>query len=201
MSFRLLLSCCVGALLCACSSNMHKSPSLSLFHEIDGVTLVDDSCCIYQYKDTLYYFNEISDFLFKIPEGFTYSKSDRLFEDGIRLSNADSTMNIYLASLSYGYPRENYSDEPLSIALSNYACDNSDIKMYYEVNDSSYLKVGFGDQNIPMLEKCIVRFDNDKETINEFIQFVRFEYLDFTAKEAENINFFYIQPWPNNFYK
>lgn len=185
----------------SCSSPKQDSQHPPIFSEIDGVALVDDSCCIYQYKDTLYYFNEASDFLFKIPQGFNYSKSNKLFDGGIRLSNADSTMNIYLASLDYGYPRENYSDEPLSIALSNYACDNSDVKMYYEVNDSSYLKIGFAEQNVPMIEKCIVKFDNDKETINEFIQFVRFEYLDFKAKEAEDVNFYYIQRWPNNFYK
>lgn len=185
----------------SCSSPKQDSQQPSIFSEIDGVTLVDDSCCIYQYKDTLYYYNEPCDFFFKIPQGFHYSKSDKLFDGGIRLSNADSTMNIYLASLDYGYPRDNYSDEPLSIALSNYACDNSDIKMYYEVNDSSYLKIGFADQNVPMIEKCIVKFNNDKEAINEFIQFVRFEYLDFKAKEAEDVNFYYIQPWPNNFYK
>lgn len=73
--------------------------------------------------------------------------------------------------------------------------------MFYEVNDTSYLKIGFAEQNVPMLKKCIVRFNNDEETINEFIQFVRFEHLDFKAKEAEDINFNYIQPWPNNFYK
>ena len=73
--------------------------------------------------------------------------------------------------------------------------------MFNEVNDTSYLKIGFAEQNVPMLEKCIVRFNNDEETINEFIQFVRFEHLDFKAKEAEDINFNYIQPRPNNFYK
>lgn len=187
-------------LLSACSQRSLESKP-PVFSEIDGIKLVDDSCCIYQYKDTLYYYNEPVDFLFKIPEGFSYGKSDKMFEDGIRLTNADSTMNIYLASLSYGHHRENYSEESRSIALSNYACDNSDIKMFYEVNDTSYLKIGFAEQNIPMLEKCIVKVDNDDESINEFIQFVRFEYLDFKAKEAEDINFYYIQPWPNNFYK
>lgn len=187
-------------LLCACTQRSVQSKP-SIFSEIDGVTLVNDSCCIYQYKDTLYYYNEPVDFLFKIPEGFSCGKSDKMFEDGIRLSNADSTMNIYLASLSYGHPRENYSEESRYTALSNYACYNSDIKKFYEVNDTSYLKIGFAEQNVPMLEKCIVRFNNDEETINEFIQFVRFEYLDFKAKEAEDINFNYIQPWPNNFYK
>ncbi len=187
-------------LLCACTQRSVQSKP-SIFSEIDGVTLVNDSCCIYQYKDTLYYYNEPVDFLFKIPEGFSCGKSDKMFEDGIRLSNSDSTMNIYLASLSYGHPRENYSEESRYTALSNYACYNSDIKMFYEVNDTSYLKIGFAEQNVPMLEKCIVRFNNDEETINEFIQFVRFEYLDFKAKEAEDINFNYIQPWPNNFYK
>lgn len=52
-----------------------------------------------------------------------------------------------------------------------------------------------------MLEKCIVKFDNDEDMINRFRQFVRFEYLDSKAKEAEYINFNYTQPWPNNFYK
>lgn len=187
--------------LLGCSSIERDTHKSLTFSEIDGVKLVDDSCCIYQYKDTLYYYNEPVDFLFKIPEGFSYSKSDKLFEDGIRLSNADSTMNIYLASLSYGHSRENYSDKSRSIALSNFACDNSDIKMFYEVNDTSYLKIGFAEQNVPMLEKCIVRFNNDEETINEFIQFVRFEYLDFKAKDAEDINYYFIQTWPNNFYK
>ena len=187
--------------LLSCSSLERDTQKPLIFSEIDGVKLVDDSCCIYQYKDTLYYYNEPFDFLFKIPKGFSYGKSDKMFEDGIRLSNADSTMNIYLASLSYGYPRENYSDGSLCSALSNYACYNSDIKMFYEVNDTSYLKIGFAEQNVPMLEKCIVKFNNDEETINEFIQFVRFEYLDFKAKEAEDINFNYIQPWPNNLYK
>lgn len=73
--------------------------------------------------------------------------------------------------------------------------------MYYEVNDSSYFKIGFTEQNIPMLEKCIYKFDNDEDMINRFRQFVRFEYLDSKAKEAEYIYFNYIQPWPNNFYK
>ena len=187
--------------LVGCSSPKQEIQNPPIFSEIDGVTLVNDSCCIYQYNDTLYYYNEPFYFLFKIPEGFSYGKSDKMFEDGIRLSNADSTMNIYLASLSYGHPRENYSEESRYTALSNYACYNSDIKMFYEVNDTSYLKIGFAEQNVPMLEKCIVKFNNDEETINEFIQFVRFEYLDFKAKEAEDINFNYIQPWPNNFYK
>ena len=187
--------------LLSCSTQERDTQKPSIFSEIAGFKLVDDRCCIYQYKDTLYYYNESVDFLFKIPEGFSYGKSDKLYEDSIRLSNADSTMNIYLASLSYGYPRKNFSEEPRSIALSNYACDNSDIKMFFEVNDTSYFKIGFAEQNVPMLEKCIIKFDNDDETINEFIQFVRFEYLDFKAREAEDINFFYIKPWPNNFYK
>lgn len=52
-----------------------------------------------------------------------------------------------------------------------------------------------------MLEKCIYKFDNDEDMINEIRQFVRFEYHYFKAKEAEYINFNYIRPWPNNFYK
>lgn len=187
--------------LLGCSSKKQEVQKPPIFSKIDGVKLVDDTYGIYQYNDTLYYFNEPADFLFKIPVGFKYSKSDRMFADGLRLTNADSTLNIYLSSLSYGYPRENYSDEALSVALSNYACDNSDIKIYYEVNDSSYFKIGFTEQNIPMLEKCIVKFDNDEETINQFFHFVRFEYPDSLAREAEQIHRDYIQPWPFQFYK
>lgn len=101
----------------------------------------------------------------------------------------------------YGHPQENFSSEVFSETLHNYACDNSDIKMYYEVKDSSYFKIGFTEQNIPMLGKCIVKFDNDEDMINQFRQFDRFEYHYFKAKEAEYINFNYIRPWPNNFYK
>jgi len=65
----------------SCTSPKQDTQQPPIFSEIDGVTLVDDSCCIYQYKDTLYYFNDVSDCLFKIPYGFHYGKLFNWGED------------------------------------------------------------------------------------------------------------------------
>ncbi len=43
--------------------------------------------------------------------------------------------------------------------------------------------------------------NNEDDMINEHLHIIRLVYPDSLAKQAFNINFNYIEPWPNNFYK
>lgn len=185
----------------SCTSPKQDTQQPPIFSEIDGVTLVDDSCCIYQYKDTLYYFNDVSDCLFKIPYGFHYGKLFNWGEDALLLWNEDSTMTITLTCLDRGYPRDKNGEPYPQDIISQYACDNGDIRMHYECSDSGYLKVGFNEDFRPIVEKGVCKFDVDDEILNTHTHILRFEYPDTLAKQAFNIDWEYISPWPNNFYK
>ena len=191
-------------LLFGCASKINETQSPQLFSEIEGVKSISDSLPIYQYKDTLYYFNEASECLFKIPSGFKYAKGSDWDVDGVHFWNADSTITISLSCLDRGYPIVHDDCTPGETEidiLSQVACDNADVRMYYDISDKGYLKVGFTPDCNPMLEKCIAYYNNEDDMINEHLHIIRLVYPDSLAKLAFNINFNYIEPWPNNFYK
>lgn len=199
-----LLPFVILILLIGCTSKQNDNIAAPIFSELEGVVRVTDSLPIYQYKDTLYYFNEASECLFKIPHGFKFAKGSDWDVDGVHFSNTDSTIVINLTCLDRGFAKakgENVDDVTEEDILSQVACDNADIRMYYEVSDKGYLKVGFTPDFKPMLEKCIAHFDNDEDMINEHLHILRLVYPDSLAKQAFYINLDYIEPWPNNFYK
>lgn len=201
---KLLFPCTLLLLLFGCSSNSKDTQLSPLFSDIEGVERVSDSLAIYQYKDTLYYFNEASECLFKIPYGFKYAKGSDWDVDGLHFWNNDSTITISLSCLDRGYPivHDDYTPGETEIdILSQVACDNADVRMYYDISDKGYLKVGFTPDFKPMLEKCIAYYNNEDDMINEHLHIIRLVYPDSLAKQAFNINFNYIEPWPNNFYK
>ena len=183
-------------LLLGCSS---PKKNYATFSEWKGVALVD-SLGVFQYKDTLYYFNEPSEFLFKIPHGFTAHKGCYWDVDGIQLVNADSTMVIELIALDRGLPKAT-TDATWEDILSMIACDNGDIRMFYEQTATGYLKVGFTEDFKPLLEKAHANLMDDEDMYNYHIHIVRFTYPDSLAKQAFNLNWDYIKPWPNNIYK
>lgn len=188
-------------MLCNCSAKHEDGNStLTSFAELQGLTLVD-SLGIYQYKDTLYFYNEVSDFVFKIPNGFNVYKGSNWDMDGVHLLNADSTMRIDLTSIDNEiapYDGESIAHEDI---LSNIACDNGDIRMAYELYEYGYLKVGFTEDFKPLLEKANAIFNDADGMINAHIHIVRFTYPDTLAKEAFKLDWDYIRPWPNNIYK
>ncbi len=188
-------------IVAACSSGLsHKADTSIPFTEWNGVTLVD-SIGVFQYKDTLYYVNEPSEFIFKIPEGFTAHRGSNWDVDGMHLLNADSTIRIDLTAIDRGiapYGGETITHEDV---LANIACDNGDVRMYYECNDTGFLKVGFTEECMPLLEKANAIFDDADGMINAHVHIVRMTYQDSVAKQAFNINWDYIAPWPKNIYK
>lgn len=191
-------------LLISCTQQQNSNKISPVFSEQEGVERVSDSLPIYQYKDTLYYFNEASECLFKVPHDFKYAKGSDWDVDGVHFWNADSTITINLTCLDRGFPKVKGAcaeEVPKQEILNQVACDNADIRMFYEVTDKGYIKVGFTPDFIPMLEKCVAHFDNDEDMINEHLHILRLVYRDSLAKQASDINFDYITPWPNNFYK
>lgn len=187
--------------LCSCNHNVRSIPTGSekTFINWTGVTLVD-SIGVYHYYDTLYYVNEPSEFVFKIPEGFTAHRGSAWDVDGVHLTNADSTMVIELTALDRGLAKNDY-DATWEDLLSQIACDNGDIRMFYEQTDTGYLKIGFTESHRPILEKAHAFSDEDEDMLNYHVHIVRLTYPDSLAKEAFNIDWNYIQPWPNNIYK
>lgn len=185
--------------LWSCTSQKHRESSSSSFLNWEGVTLVD-SIGVYQYKDTLYYVNEPSEFVFKIPEGFTVHRGSTWNVDGVHLINVDSTMVIELIALDRGIARNNY-DGTLEDILSEVACDNADNRLYYNQTDSGYLKVGLSEDFKPFVEKAYDYSDEDDDMFNYHINIVRLCFPDSLAKQAARLNYNYIEPWPNNIYK
>ena len=182
-------------------SNNSIETSIS-FTEWEGVTLVD-SIGIYQYKDTLYYaaINEVNDFVFKIPEGFSAYQGSYTDMDGVHLLNADSTMRIDLTPCDRGIAPCGNEEITHMDLLSLIACDNSDIKMYYHCDDNGFLKVGYTDDGHGLIDKAISIFNDEDGIINAHLNMVRFTYPVDSVKQASSINFYYIEPWPNNIYK
>ncbi len=187
--------------VCSCSSSHNEgNTAQTSFAEWEGVTLID-SIGVYQYKDTLYFYNEPSDFIFKIPDGFTPHVGSNWGMDGVHLLNADSTMRIDITFIDRGitpYEGELITHEEI---LSNIACDNSDIRMAYDLYENGYLKVGYTEDFTPLIEKANAIFDDADGMVNAHLQIVRFTYPDSLAKQAFNVNLDYINPWPNNIYK
>lgn len=169
------------------------------FQQWDGVTLVD-SIGVYQYKDTLYYVNESSEFVFKIPKGFTAHRGSNWNVDGVHLINADSTMCIELSALDRGLAKNEY-DATWEDLLAQIGCDNGDNKLYYNQDENGYLKVGLTEDFTPLVEKTHAIFDEDEDMFNYHVHLVRFTFADSLAKQAARLNFDYIEPWPNNIYK
>lgn len=187
--------------LSSCSTKHGTEMSTHIpFINWEGVTLTD-SIGIYKYKDTLYYYNEPSDFIFKIPPVFTAHKGSNWDLDGVHLVNEDGSMRIDLTAIDRGitpYSGETITHEDI---LSNIACDNGDVRMAYELHDNGYFKAGFTEDFKPLLEKAYAIFDDADGLINAHIHIVRFTYPDSLAKVAYNLNQEYIKPWPNNIYK
>lgn len=191
---------CLIVFLCGCTSPKEHDVNNKPFTEWEGVTLVD-SIGVYQYKDTLYYVNESSEFIFKIPEGFTAHRGSNWDIDGVHLLNADSTIRIDLTPIDrciapYGGETITYED-----VLANIACDNGDVRMYYDSNEGGFLKVGFTEEHKPLVEKASAMFDDADGMINAHVHIVRMTYPDSLVKQAFDINWDYITPWPNNIYR
>lgn len=187
-------------LLCGCKLITNGDTTVQLpFQQWEGVSLVD-SIGIYQYKDTLYYVNEPSEFVFKIPEGFIAHRGSAWDVDGVHLINADSTMCIELTALDRGLAKNEY-DATWEDLLTQIGCDNGDNKLYYKQDENGYLKVGMTEDFIPLVEKAHVIFDEDEDMFNYHVHLVRFTFTDSLAKQAALLNFDYIEPWPNNIYK
>ena len=197
---RYFLPFVIFILLIGCAKKQDENTISPIFSEMEGVERVSDSLPVYQYKDTLYYYNEASECLFKIPHGFKYAKGSDWDMDGVHFWNVDSTITINLTCLDRGFAKaeevggNGFIEEDI---LNQMACDNTDIRMFYEVSDKGYLKVGFTSDFIPMVEKCVAHFDNDDDMINEHFHIIRLVYADSLAKQACDINFDYIISWPN----
>lgn len=190
----------IPILLCGCNPQTDGNTSTPLpFQQWEGVTLVD-SIGIYQYKDTLYFVNESSEFVFKIPQGFTAHRGSSWDVDGVHLINADSTMCIELTALDRGLAKNEY-DATWEDLLSQIGCDNGDNRLYYKQDENGYLKVGMTEDCTPLVEKTNAFFDEDEDIFNYHVHLVRFTFADSLAKQAARLNFDYIEPWPNNIYK
>lgn len=187
-------------LVSACSSRQPQGNNSAIpLTEWEGAILVD-SIGVFQYKDTLYYVNEPSDFVFKIPEGFTAHRGSAWDVDGVHLVNQDSTMVIELTAIDRGLAKNEY-DARWEDLLSQIGCDNGDNRLYYKQDENGYLKVGMTEDCTPLVEKAHAIFDEDENMFNYHVHLVRFTFADSLAKQAARLNFDYIEPWPNNIYK
>lgn len=193
---------CLIVFLCGCTSPKENEVEDKPFTEWEGVSLVD-SIGIYQYKDTLYYaaINEVNDFVFKIPEGFSAYQGSYTDMDGVHLLNADSTLRIDLTPYDRGIAPYGGEEVTHIDLLSLIACDNSDIKMYYHCDDNGFLKVGYTEDGHGLIDKAVAVFNDEDGIINAHLNMVRFTYPVDSVNRASDINFYYIESWPNNIYK
>lgn len=187
---------------CSSSNNQDSNETSLPFTDWEGVTLVD-SIGIYQYKDTLYYasINEVNDFVFKIPEGFSAFPGSYTDMDGVHLLNADSTLRIDLTPYDRGIAPCGNEEVTHKDLLSLIACDNSDISMYYHCDDNGFLKVGYTYDGQGLIDKAFSIFNDEDGMINAHLNKVRFTYPVDSLDLASDINFYYIEGWPNNIYK
>lgn len=180
------------------SENKSNDPALE-FISTPGVTLCDSTLGIYNFRDTLYYFDGTTKVLFKIPEGFMANNEDTYWGKGVRLVSPDSTMRIFIDSYDGGYPDLEDDEENEIYSWWGYCWDNKDIKTHVKGDKYGYTKIGFDEnQNCkPIYEKCVMYQDVDSGWRPHLI---RIEYPDTLAQDAASIIWNYIEPYPNIFY-
>ncbi len=191
---------CLLILSIGCSSN-NKQPINDAYDFLStkGVEISDSTLDLYIYQDTLYYFDNITKLLFKIPDGFEANNQDTYWGNGLRLVSKDSLIKIYIDSYEQGSPVLENDEENDLYSWWSYCWDNKDIKTDVKGDKYGYTKIGFDEnQNCkPIYEKCVMYHDVDSGWRPHLI---RIEYPDSLASEAADIIWNYIAPYPNIFY-
>lgn len=189
-----------GLILCSCSSNIDTVSEID-FLSTSGVSEYDTSLGLYSYNDTLYYYDPTTKMLFKVPTGFEANNQNTYWGSGLRLTNPDSSIIIYLDSFKGGW--EELIDDPENDFYSwwGYCWDNTDVKTSVEESKYGYTKIGFAKKAEttfkPIYEKCVMYHDVDSGWRPHLI---RIEYPDSLAQDVAWIIWNYVEPYPNIFY-
>ncbi len=187
------------SILYSCSeSKPHYLESMPNFLALKGVSVVDSIMNVYQYKDTLYYYEPETKVLFKIPGGFHYDNKDISWRYGIRLMNENSSIKIYVDSHDGRVEPEKFPDEERFVWLWSYCWDNNDVKIYVDESQYGYTKIGFNNENKPIYEKCFMYHDENDVWKPHLI---RIEYADSLAKQASYLIWEHIDAYPPLFNK
>ena len=186
-------------LFCISCGNQERPESNNnhLFLHLRGVQMVDSVYNVYEYKDSLFYYDKDSEMLFNIPKNYLYSKDGVYWEHGITLFSPDSTIIISLNSQvdSWGrYIKDLEIDYDNNIfPMWAYCYDNSDWKIFVEEDATGYTKIGFDKDYKSLYEQGFLYYT---ERSGYLPHIIRIEYPNHAVDSVLEI-IWQIESYPN----